>query len=283
MTSTTLQSALFVSLLALSAGLKTESIVEMRHDIMMEHTAAANPELKARPKSFSGKVKASFDALEVAIAVQLATQERFAGFARGVLLLVVLAALGLYAVKNQSSKNSKQDTAFSSCSSKAADIPAPSTEEEIEQNIDTYLERQQADEDTAFFHQELNKMLDDSLEAEAEAACEVPSATAESTSPSRAEVEAREAIEQELDRYLDHQHANKDLDADLSVLKTELNKMLDDSLDLNKMLDASLDAEAEAAMVIHSVEEVDVSRVEMEIAQQFSEALGFSQVPAWME
>jgi len=282
MTSTTLQSALFVSLLALSAGLKTESIVEMRHDIMMEHTAAANPELKARPKSLTSKVKASFDALEVAIAVQLATQERFAGFARGVLLLVVLAALGLYAVKNQSNKNSKQDPAFSSCSSKAADIPSPSTEE-IEQNIDTYLERQQADEDSAFFHQELNKMLDDSLEAEAEAACEVPSATEESTSPSRAEVEAREAIEQELDRYLDHQHANKDLDVDLSVLKTELNKMLDDSLDLNKMLDASLDAEAEAAMVIHSVEEVDVSRVEMEIAQQFSEALGFSQVPARME
>merc|ERR1719324_2078857 len=95
----------------------------------------------------------------------------------------------------------------------------------------------------------------------------------EAPKPSRAEVETKEMIEHELDRYLDGQHENKELEADLSNLKTELSRMLDDSFDLhglNKMLDDSLEVEAQAAMVINSgEEEVDVSRIEKEIAEQF--------------
>lgn len=294
----------FFSLLVLSAGLKTESIVEMRSDIMMEHNnvvPASNidPESKTSPKSFSSKVKENFDAFEVALAVQMASQQRFAGFVQGSLLLVILAALGLYAISKQPGKKLKKEDCIADHAAHAdikpspdpvpAEVPSPSPED-IEEELDMYAERQGAnkdcDDDSAFLQQELNKMLDDNLEAEAEELM-VCNAKEEVPSPSRADVETKEMIEQELDRYLECQHANKDLDADLSVLKSELNRMLDDSLDLNglnKMLDDSLEAEAEAAMVIHDTdEEVDVSRVEKEIAEQFSEALGFAQVPAWME
>merc|ERR1719160_1613437 len=103
----------------------------------MEHMAAVpgpldNPELKASPKSISTKVKENFDALEVAIAVQLATQQRFAGFVQGSLLLVVLAALGLYAVKSQSTKKGEKACNVGvdvKTSSAPAEVELPSTAE----------------------------------------------------------------------------------------------------------------------------------------------------------
>jgi len=302
MTSASFRGALFFLLLASSSGLKTETIVEMRNDIMMEHTSAvpasrAELDTKATPKSLSSKVKENFDALEVAIAVQMASQQRLAGFVQGSVLLVVLAALGLYAIKKQPDKKGKEaciDDYAAVTDVKSSPAPAPvevptPTPAEIEEELDMYLERQRANEDCAeeSWKQELNNMLDESLEAEAAVVCMPSSAPEQAAAESRADTETRELIENELDRYLDHQNANKDLDADMSNLKMELNRMLDDSFELhglNKMLDASLEAEAQAAMVLgNAEEEVDVSRIEKEIAEQFSEALGFSQVPAWME
>lgn len=261
MTSASFRGALFFLLLAPSSGLKTETIVEMRNDIMMEHTSAS-----AVPASKTDT------ALKVAIAVQMATQQRLAGLVQGSVLLVVLAALGLYAIKNQPDKKGKKAcsddyAAVTDVKSNPApapvEVPSPSPAE-IEEELDTYLERQRVsedgDEDSAFLKHELDSMLDASLEAEAEALCTLSSATVEAASESRADLETREMIEHELDSYLDRQIESKDLDADLSNLKMELNRMLDDSFDLpglNKMLDDSLEAEAEAAMV-------DVSRIEKE-------------------
>jgi len=282
MTSSSFQSVLFVSIIALSAGIKTESMVEMRNDIMMEHIpVSALPETKASSASLSSKIHENFNSLEVAIAVQMATQQRFVAFLKGSVLLVLLAAIGLYAINNQSGKNGKQACAVDADVKPSPD-PLPTQVElqsamQTEQDLDAYLEQQHVDadcdDDSVYLKHELDKMLEDNLEAEADAACVIH--TAQDVVPllSRADVETMNMIEQELDKYLDCQHVNQELDADFSVLKSELNKMLDNSLE----------AEAAAATVIHSAEEeVDVSRIEMEIAEQMSEALGFSQVPAWM-
>lgn len=302
MTSTS-QLAIFIALIVSSASLKTDITVEVRNGVMLEALHAN----EARLESLNSKAELPSDAFEVVVAMQTTLWEQLAGLARGGLLLVVLSVLGLYVVKDQPVKKHCQKASWytAGASEKTATVPVqvPSqsnvqiekdldkyvdpvqifsqSQEEMEQDLDKLLEQQHPNRDSD--EDAVSKMLESSLDAEVDAACERHHAEEGRPLPSRSEIEATEIINQELERYLDLQHADEHHLADLVVLQKEMDKMLLDSFEFDHMLDASLEAEAEAAMVIHNTkEEVDVSRVEMEIQEQLSESLGFSQVPTWM-